>query len=97
MQGSSNIKLVAQNPPVSHGAVRKKDARPRWVQMMTNYPVTFVTKRAAPWGGPMTNGENYLSSGQKSLLASIMSSRTSLATVMDGTVLLRVKDWRTFS
>lgn len=39
----------------------------------------------------------YFRSGQKSLLASIMSSRTSLATVMDGTVLLSVKAWSAFS
>ena len=40
---------------------------------------------------------HYLSSGQKSLLASIMSSRTSLATFIEGTVLLSVKALSAFS
>ena len=39
----------------------------------------------------------YKRQGQNSLLASIISSRTSLATVIDGTVLLSVNAWSAFS
>ena len=72
---------------------------------------TELKKRAFAKEDPLWDGqrimENYpdmrwfesalLQIGQKSLLASIMSSRTSLATVMDGTVLLSVKAWSAFS